>query len=131
LLSAASAQARVTAPQPVSPRGLLVQERAVAAGGGRTAVLMAGYVPSARPQDFSVQARLGDATSLGPLQRLAGDGYGPRVAVGADGTAVAAWSAHPRRAGAMLRVASARPGHNFGRVQTLSQARSIGSAVSA
>jgi hypothetical protein len=124
-LSAAPAQARVSAPQPVSPRGLLVQQSAVAAAGGRIAVLMAGDLPAARPRDFPLLARLGDVTGLGRLQRLAGDVSGPRVAVGADGTAVAAWTAHPRRATTVLRVAIARPGHNFGQVQTLSQARSV------
>jgi hypothetical protein len=126
LLSAASAHASVSAPQPVSPRGLLVQQSAVAAGGHRTAVLMAGYRAPARRRDFSLHARLGNATSLGRLQRLAsGDVHGPQVTVGADGTAVAAWAAHPRPGTTLLRVAIARPGQDFGAVQTLSHAPSI------
>src|SRR5918998_4203426 len=126
LLSTASARASVSTPKPVSPRGLLVQQSAVAAGGDRTAVLMAGDRAPAGRRDFSLHARLGNATSLGRLQRLAtGDVHGPQVAVGADGTAVAAWTAHPRSGMSLLRVAIARPGQDFKAVQTLSHAPSI------
>jgi hypothetical protein len=65
LPNAASAQASVSTPKAVSPRGLLVQQSAVAAGGDRTAVLMAGYRAPGRRRDFSLHARLGNATSLG------------------------------------------------------------------
>jgi hypothetical protein len=125
LVSAAAANASVTEPRPVSPRGLVVQQSAMAAGGGRAAVLMAGYVRSARRQRFSLEARLGAATRLGRRQRLAaGQVFDPRVAAGDDGTVVAAWTAHPAGAREGLRVAIARPGHTFGRVQRLSRVRS-------
>ncbi len=123
LMGGALAQARVTTPVPVSPRGMQVQQTDVAAGGGRTAVLMAGYVsPARRSRDWSLRARLGGVRDLGTPVRLAsGFVSAPTVGVGADGTAVAAWTA-----GTVLRVAVARPGHNFGRVQTVSRARALG-----
>ncbi|MGZ4294671.1 MAG: hypothetical protein ACXVRM_10555 [Solirubrobacteraceae bacterium] len=73
-----------------------------------------------------MQARLGTTTRLGPLQRLAGGGIESlQVAVGSDGTAVAAWTARPRGSRLVLRAALAAPGHRFGRAQTLSQAREM------
>jgi hypothetical protein len=118
LLGAASADARGTAAQPVSPRGLLVQQSDLAAGGGRAAVLMAGFRPAQRPQRWSLLARVGESGRLGRLRRLGGSVFGPRVAVGPDGTAVAAWVAHE-----VLRVAVAPPGRPFGRVQTVVRTR--------
>lgn len=126
LLLWAPAQAGVTTPLRVSPHGMKVQQGDVAAGGGRTVVLMQGYVAPARTQDWSLLARLGGVRGLGAPVRLASGAVdGPDVAVGADGTAVATWTARPRRGTVALRVAIARPGHNFGRTQTLAQARSL------
>ena len=72
LMGGALAQARVTTPVPVSPRGMQVQQTDVAAGGGRTAVLMAGYVsPARRSRDWSLRARLGGVRGLGTPVRLA------------------------------------------------------------
>jgi hypothetical protein len=87
---------------------------------------MTGYRSGAHRPDYSVYARLGDATGLGRFQRLRGNGSSPQIAVGADGTAVAAWVAYlpPRRA-EVLRVAIARAGQDFGRVQTLSRAHAV------
>ncbi len=84
---------------------------------------MAGYVlPARRSQDWSLRARLGGVRALGAPVRLAtGFVSTPRVAVGADGTAVAAWIANSE-----LRVAVARPGHNFARAQTLGRVRALG-----
>src|SRR6266511_4572632 len=73
LVSAAPAQAGLTAPRPASPPSVLVSQSAVAAGGARTAVLMAA-APATGGQQHSLQARLGTVTRLGPLQRLAGGG---------------------------------------------------------
>ncbi|HEY5142241.1 MAG TPA: RCC1 domain-containing protein [Solirubrobacteraceae bacterium] len=120
---AGAAQAGVTSPQPVSPTGFHVQEGAVATGGGRIAVVMLGYRSS---RDFSLQARTGGVRGLGPLQRLDGSVEFPQVAVGADGTAVAAWTAQRRNSTPVLRVAVARPGHSFGQVQTLSTLSPMG-----
>ncbi len=126
LLTWAPAQAGVTRPQRVSPHGMKVQQGDVAAGGGRTVVLMEGYVATTHTQSWSLLARTGGVRGLGAPVRLAsGAADRPRAAVGADGTAVAAWTARPRRGTVALRVAVARPGHNFGRTQTLAQAPSV------
>lgn len=125
LVTAAPAQAGLGAPRPISPPGVVVNQSAVAVGGARMAVLMAA-APATRERPHSLQARVGTATRLGPLQRLAGGGIESlQVAVGGDGTAVAAWTARlpgPKR---VLRAAVAAPGHRFGRAQTLSQARAL------
>lgn len=118
VLGAVPAHAGITAPRPVSPRGLLVQQSDLAAGGGRAAVVMAGFRPAGRPRRWSLLARVGDTTRLGRLQRLGGSVFGPRVAVGPDGTAVAAWTTR-----AELRVAVAPPGLPFGRVQVVLRTR--------
>ena len=94
----------------------------MATGGGRIAVVMLGYRSS---RDFSLQARTGSARGLGPLQRFDTTGEFPQVAVGADGTVVAAWVAQRQGSTPVLRATVARPGHNFGRVQGLSHARSM------
>lgn len=122
MAGAGPAQAGLTSPQRVSPAGFHVQANAVATGGGRIAVVMLGYRSS---RDFSLQARTGGARGLGPLQRLDTTGEFPRVAVGADGTVVAAWVAQRQGSTPVLRAAIARPGHNFGRAQGLSHARSM------
>ena len=116
LVAAPSAQAGMTTPRVVSPPGLAVQEHSVAAGGGRTAIAMSGLTGSPRAAHGAVYARLGRVTTLGPSVRLStGRGESPTVAVGADGTAVAAWT-DPK---AGLRVAIAAPGEPFGAVQTV------------
>ncbi|MGZ4271626.1 MAG: hypothetical protein ACXVSX_20765 [Solirubrobacteraceae bacterium] len=125
LVTATPAQAGLTAPRRVSPPGVLVNQSAVAVGGARMAVLMA-TAPAIRGRPHSLQARVGTATRLGPLQRLAGGGIESlQVAVGGDGTAVAAWTARPGGSRTVLRAAVAAPGHRFGRAQTLSQAREL------
>ena len=68
---------------------------------------------------FAVEARSGDAPlELGRTQRLAGRGYNPRVAIGADGTRAVMWLERALRGGVRtVRVAVARPGHRFGKGQ--------------
>ncbi|QEC49529.1 hypothetical protein FSW04_19445 [Baekduia soli] len=124
-VAAAPAEAGVSTPKVVSPRGLVVQESAVGAGGGRVAVLMGGLAATVRGSAGSVQARIGPASRLGHPQRLGTGGTGLRVAVGADGTAVAAWITHARGGPAVLQVAVARAGHGFGRAQAISRAGSL------
>jgi hypothetical protein len=123
----APALARVTTPLRVSPSGLQVQQSDVAVGGDRTVVLMAGYVAPARAaDDWSLLARLGEGRRLGsPVRLTSGSVIAGQVAAGADGTAVAAWTIQAQRGVKALRVAVARPGHGFGRAQTLAQARSL------
>ena len=120
LASPAGADARVTAPEPVSPRGMLVQQSDMAAGGERTVVLMAGYTGSAGARRWSLFARI-HASRSSRLQRLAaGSVFDPRVGVGPDGTAVAAWSA-----GNEVRAAVARPGEPFGKVRRIGRGRTV------
>lgn len=117
LLSAPAAQAGMTTPRVVSPPGLAVQEQAVAAGGGRTALLMTGLTNvRAKRGQAAVYARVGHDPTLGRTVRLAARrGGSPTVAVGADGTAVAAWTEH----GIGVRATIAPPGKPFGPVRTL------------
>lgn len=108
---APAAEARVTTPVRVSPSGTRVQDSAVGAGGNRTAVLMSTYTRSGGRRHYELYARVGTSRRLGALQRLARRRGGtPSVAVGADGTAVAAWVED--RTGP--RVAVAPPGKAFG-----------------
>ena len=118
LLVASPAGATISSPTRISSSNLRIQDIAVGAGGGRTAIVMDGYDPKPNPDEFEVLARLGTATSLGSAQRLAGGGYVTGVAVGADGTAVAGWTQaiNGRRT---WRVAIARPGKSFGSARTL------------
>jgi hypothetical protein len=104
--TAQASSPRSAAPHAVSPAGMLVQQSDLAAGGGRAVVLMAGI--------DRLLARVVDGRRIGPAQRLAGNAFDPQVAVGRDGTAVAAWVDHGR-----LRVALAAPGRRFGRARTL------------
>lgn len=125
LAAAASAQAQVTGPRAVSPRGLVVQESAVGAGGGRTAVLMAGHRGAGRHARFSVLARVGQDERLGRVQRLGQNGSAPQATVGQDGTALAAWTEHARGRTQVLRVSVAARGRGFGRVRTLVRAPTV------
>ncbi|MBJ7472627.1 MAG: hypothetical protein JHD16_15070 [Solirubrobacteraceae bacterium] len=114
--AAPTAQAAVSTPTRVSPSGQRVQDQAVGAGGGRTAVLMSAYTSRAGQWKYGVYARIGTPRRIGPLQRLAGrQGRTPSIAVGADGTAVAAWV--ESRIGP--RVSIAPPGRPFGPVRQL------------
>ncbi|MEJ7823821.1 MAG: hypothetical protein WKF48_00235 [Solirubrobacteraceae bacterium] len=117
----------LTAARAVTPAGVEVCDFAVAhaAGGGRTALVYLSGSNCAAPR--AVAARLGLGRNLGPAARLErhGEIYGrPRVAVGAGGSAVAAWVARGRRAGRdELRVAIASPGRRFAAARTLAQRR--------
>lgn len=128
LLTAAEADARVVvAPDPISPSGRVVQDIDVAVGGDRTAVLMDTYVQSGTQdiRDFAVFARVGTGARPGQLQRLPGGGGsagGMGVAVGEDGTAVAAWVDDKGRRLSLLKVAIATPGRSFAAPQTLARA---------
>lgn len=127
---AASAAARVVvAPEPVSPRGRIVQDLDVAVGGNRTVVLMVTYVQTGtrlrqREHDWAVLARVGAGSRPGRLQRLSGGGGsagGMDVAVGGDGTAVAAWVDDNGRRVSLVRVAVAAPGRSFAPPQTIAR----------
>ena len=123
--AAASADARVVvAAQPISPRGRVVQGIELAVGGNRTAVLMDTYRETATQgiHDFALLARVGEGAHPGRLQRLPGGGGssgGADVAVGGDGTAVAAWIDDKGRRVSVLRVAVAAPGRSFAPPQTI------------
>lgn len=124
--AAVSADARVVvAPQPISPRGRVVQGIELAVGGNRTAVLMDTYLQTAtqKMHDFALLARVGEGARPGRLQRLPGGGGvalgGADVAVGGDGTAVAAWIDDKGRRVSALRVAVAAPGRSFAPPQTI------------
>ena len=127
---AASAAARVVvAPEPVSPRGRVVQDLDVAVGGNRTVVLMVTYVQTGtrlrpREHDWAVLARVEAGSRPGRLQRLSGGGGsagGMDVAVGGDGTAVAAWVDDNGRRVSLVRVAVAAPGRSFAPPQTIAR----------
>jgi hypothetical protein len=112
-LASSLSDTAAAAPRAVSPRGMLVQQLAIAASDARSGVVMAGYrgtLPTAR---WHLLAKLGDR----PAQRLGGSVFAPQIAVGTDGTAIAAWVA-----GRTLRAAIARPGHGFRRPRTLATA---------
>ncbi len=123
--AAPSGDARmVVAPQAISPRGRVVQGVGVAVGGNRTAVLMDTYLETATgdPHDFALLARVGEGAHLGRLQRLPGGGGsagGAEVAVGGDGTAVAAWIDDKGRRVSAVRAAIAAPGRPFAPAQTI------------
>ncbi len=125
LLVTSPAGADISSPKRISSSNLRIQSIAVAAGGGRTAVVMDGYDPKPNPDAFQVLARLGTATSLGPAQRLAAGGFLAGLAVGADGTAIAGWeqTINGKRT---WRVAIARPGKSFGSPRTLGDAGVFG-----
>ena len=74
---------------------------------------------------FVIEARVGRGPhALAPVQRFT-NGFHPRVAVGADGTAALLWVEH----GTTVRVAIARPGHRFGTSRVLGRRSSTHSAV--
>ena len=88
--------AQVSASRAVTPGGFYVQRLSLAAtpSGGRSALLVAGN--RLHPIDNRLLARLGRGTSLGPGRWLDGGATSIRdakVAVGGDGTVVAAWQA--------------------------------------
>jgi hypothetical protein len=118
LVVACPAAATISSPKRISSSNLHIQGVAVGAGGGRTAIVMDGYDPKPDPDEFEVFARLGTTTSLGPAQRLAGNGFVTGVAVGADGTAIAGWTQEVNGR-QTWRVAIARPGKSFGSARTL------------
>ena len=125
--AAVSADARVVVvPQPISPRGRVVQGIELAVGGNRTAVLMDTYLQTGTQDihDFALLARVGEGARPGRLQRLPGGGGssgGTDVAVGGDGTAVAAWIDDKGRRVSLVRVAVAAPGRSFAPPQTIAR----------
>ena len=123
---AASARASIGSPSSVTPSGRLVRDLSVAAGGGRSVLVMSTYraATTAGKRDPALYARLGNRTKLGGLKRLQSAVAFAEVAVGSDGTAVAAWTI-ATKSGTDLRVAVASPGKAFGKAQTISHARSI------
>lgn len=120
LFVAGPAGATISSPTRISPSNLRIQDIAVDAGGGRTAIVMDGYDPKPEPDEYEVLARLGSATRLGAVQRLAGSGFVTGVAVGADGTAIAGWE-QTIGGKPTWRVAIARPGRSFGSARTLGE----------
>jgi hypothetical protein len=90
---------------------MVVQQLDLSASSARSGIVMAGH----RGSRWQLFAKLSNRR----VQRLGGAAFGPRIAVGADGTAVAAWLA-----GRSLRAAIARPGHGFGAPRTLGRAPS-------
>jgi hypothetical protein len=125
----------LSAGRAVTPRGVVVCDSSVATSpaGGRVALLYhAGPQCSSAPDRLF--ARLGRGRDLGPPlvleDRVSRSGakqvriFGAaRVAVGTDGSAVAAWVARGREARRDdLRVAIAPPGRRFAAAQTLSRA---------
>jgi len=124
----------LTTGRAVTPPGVVVGDFSVATSraGGRVALL---YHAARRGGDGRelLFARLGRGRNLGPAlaleDRVAHSGakqvstYGARVAVGADGRAVAAWVARGREASRdQLRVATAPHGRRFGPARTVSRA---------
>ncbi len=109
----------MSTPQRVSPSTLRVQGLAVGAGGPRTVVLLEGYDPRPNPDVFTLTARVGTATRLGSPQTLARTSVISQVAVGADGTAVAAWTERTRSGAQTVKAAIARPDTRFGTVRTV------------
>jgi hypothetical protein len=119
----------------VTPLGAVVcgYSMATSPAGGRVALLYRAGTQCSGERD-PLFARLGRGRSLGPPlvleDRVSHSGakgisiFGvARVAVGANGSAVAAWVARGRAAGRDdLRVAIAPPGRRFGRARTLSRA---------
>lgn len=121
LLVAVPASASVTAPQRISATGRIVTDTALATGGGRTVILTASSTP--RGHQPALEARLASSSRTPTLQRLAtGRVDTPRIAVGADGTATAAWVSTTWTT-STLRVAVARPGERFGAPQVLASAK--------
>ena len=108
-IAAAPAQAAT-----VSPAGVRFPQIAVNAKGA-TVVAWERRTKAA----FAVEVRSGaTASKLGRTTRLAGRGYSPRVAIGADGTRAVMWLQRAARGGVRtVRVAVARPGHRFGKGQ--------------
>lgn len=123
--AAAPAAASLSASQRISPSQLRIQQVDVAAGGGRTAVLLSGYDPKPDPDRFTLTARLGTPSGLGSPQTLATTSALGTVAVGADGTAVAVWNESRAGNREILRAAFARPGKGFGAARTLAQATRV------
>ncbi|MGH2898362.1 MAG: hypothetical protein ACRDMZ_06780, partial [Solirubrobacteraceae bacterium] len=135
--AAAPATATVSPTLAESGRTLAVEQFAIAMNpaGDRSALVYGGAVAGTRRRALRLRARVGHGRSFTASSLLESmrRGTGSRaqisitdvtVAVGRDGTAVAAWVAstfrrdygHPRR---RLRIASATPRGRFGRARTL------------
>jgi len=107
------------APRPISQVGFLVQQFDVAGGGAlRSATVWSGFRPRDPAESRGVYGRLAVGSKLRHAQRLDRRASDPKVAVGADGSAVAVW-----KRGAQLRYASAPPGGRFGATRTLVTSR--------
>jgi hypothetical protein len=134
--TAAPAQAdSLSASRAVTPPGVVACDHSLATSpaGGRVALLYHAGTQCGGEQDH-LYARLGRGRNLGPPlvleDRISRSGakrvsiFGAaRVAVGANGGAVAAWIARGRESGRDdLRVAIAAPGRRFGPARTLSRA---------
>lgn len=142
--AAAPAQAdSLSAGRAVTPPGAVVCEFSLATSpaGGRVALLYRTGTQCGGKRD-RLLARLGRGRNLGPALVLEGRA-GPsaakrvsifgaaRVAVGANGSAVAAWVSRGREPGRDdLRVAMAAPGRRFGPARTLSRASFLRGYVS-
>lgn len=121
-----------SAARTVTPAGFYVTDFAVAgnASGSRSAVLYAGlerYRSSRRHGPGRIAARLGRGSRLGRTQlldRARGSTAPARLAVGPDGTAVAAWQRLTPGGRQLIRAAIAPPRRSFGRPQTLVATRS-------
>lgn len=115
--AASPAHAAITAPVRISPSDVRVQETAIPAAGHRTAVVMAGRTRGPAPRS-GIWARLGQGTHLGRTQRVTvSSGFALRVAMGADGTAIAAWMSGGGRRTVLYAIAP--PGKPFSAAHTL------------
>ena len=125
----------LSAGRAVTPPGTTIDgfDLATSPAGGRVALLYGADAGGGGDQHL-LFARLGEGRNLGPARRLedrrSASGtrrvttFGGKVAVGADGSAVAAWIARDREAGRdQLRVAIAPRGRGFGPARTLVRAR--------
>ncbi|MDX6676649.1 MAG: hypothetical protein QOE31_701 [Solirubrobacteraceae bacterium] len=121
-LTALAAAALAPAPAPaatVSPTRVRAPQLAVNADGA-TVVAWERLTKRA----IAIEARAGDAPlELGHARRLSADGHQPQVAIGSEGTKAVIWFEEGARGMRTVRVAVARPGHNFGKGQIVDRRR--------
>jgi len=119
-IGAALATAAPAAAATVSPEGVRFPQAAID-DGGATVVAWERRVKGS----FAIEARSGaSATTLGRTHRLAGRGFRPQVAIGADGTRAIMWMQYDSNREQAIRVAIARPGRRFGEGRIVERRRS-------
>lgn len=120
-IGAALATAAPATAATISPTGVRFPAAAVNSDGA-TVVAWERLVKGT----FVVEARSGaSAGKLGRTTRLATPGFGPRVAIGADGTKAIMWMQRGGKRNQSIRVAVARPGHRFGAARVVEQREGI------